>query len=184
MFFVDLPGKPIAIVGDSVVSQMLPLQYRLPFPLSDAENNGISGATSLTILNILPQIIERRRKIIIIEGGVNDFRNNLIAETAANYDKIIRLIQPETIILVVGILPLETDVLIGEYRQVMSNEKIRAVNAEIALRCEKYANCRYLNHLESLPMRGMTTDGLHLNESGYQLIGSAIREVFIEKILQ
>jgi lysophospholipase L1-like esterase len=162
------------IIGDSIVQQMLPFQHLLPYPISDAQNLGVSGETSRMIARRLANVLDKNVQHVFIEGGVNDFMYGSDDEIVGNYKLMIETVSDGTAVYLIGILPVDMAALINDFRQRISLPKIRKINNDIRILCKSYANCHWIPNFESKDMSGMTTDGLHLNYRGYLALGNAI----------
>lgn len=162
------------IIGDSIVQQMLPFQHLLPYPISDAQNLGVSGETSRMIAQRLAKVLDKNVQHVFIEGGINDFMYGLDDEIVGNYKLMIETVSDSIAVYLIGILPVDMTVLINDFRQKISLPKIEKINNDIRILCKSHVNCHWTHNVESKDMLGMTTDGLHLNYRGYLTLGSAI----------
>lgn len=165
------------VVGDSL-SLWMPSEW-LPqdqFWL----NQGISGDTTAGILQRLSAFDRTRPTTIHVMAGINDLKNGVPeAEVVANLHQIMRQLKqrhPQAHIVIHSILPTRWPNL--------SSDRIQRVNQQVATLAAQ-EGVDFLN-LEQVfadnsgnLRRELTTDGLHLNPSGYQVWQSAIRYAMI-----
>jgi lysophospholipase L1-like esterase len=133
-------------------------------------NQGISGDTSSGVLQRLPTFKQTNPDTIYIMTGINDLRRGATDETIVNnYRQIIRQLRemhPRAEIVVQSILPTR--------RVEVPNNRIFNLNKQIAaISYEQGANFLNLHPLftdEQGNLRAeLTTDGLHLNQRGYDV---------------
>jgi len=136
-------------------------------------NRGISGDVTEGVLKRLPEIYRFNPKKIFIEIGVNDiFIKVPLNRIVSNYNKIIANIRkncPDTKIFIQSIFPTDNKSV---------NKKILQFNSELKDICQKkfctYINLYDLFEKEKTINPGLTTDGLHLNDKGYEIWGKTI----------
>jgi lysophospholipase L1-like esterase len=162
------------IVGDSL---------SLWFPSSQLPSNqfwlnqGISGDTTNGILKRLSAFAQTRPDTIYVLAGVNDLRRGISdGEITANLNRIVRRLRqnhPQAQVVVQSILPT------GLYT--ISNDRIQRINQRLAA-IARQEGAYYLD-LYSLFVDGegtlnreLTTDGLHLNQQGYQVWQLALNQ--------
>lgn len=139
-------------------------------------NQGISGDTTGGILKRLPAISSIRPDKIYIMVGINDLRRGLSDEEILNnHRQIMRHLHnqhPHTQIIVQSILPTRFTAI--------PNSRIRNLNQQIAIIVQQ-EKAVYLNIHNSFTdtqgnlQRELTTDGIHLSLSGYQVWQSALQ---------
>ncbi|MFB2769669.1 GDSL-type esterase/lipase family protein [Pelatocladus sp. BLCC-F211] len=141
-------------------------------------NQGISGDTSSGVLKRLSAFAKTKPSVIYVMVGINDLRKGRSDEAILNNSRLImqRLRQnhPDSMIIVQSILPSRWSNI--------SNNRIRAINHQLALIAQK-EGVNYLNlykwfaDFEGNLREDLTTDGLHLNENGYDVWRAAIDRI-------
>ena len=158
------------------------------FPAHKPANRGISGDNTEGVLARLDEITNAKPVKLFLMIGINDISQNYNNDyLCSNFEKIVRQLKkesPGTIIYIQSILPVNND--FSRYKKLINKEKqIVQLNKRL-----KYLFKRekiYFVNLYPLFLqkkrtlhREYTTDGLHLNEAGYQRLVNAIRNL-IEK---
>ncbi len=147
-------------------------------------NRGIGGDIAYGILNRLDDIIVRQPEKLFLLIGINDIGKDIPgAVIADNVDKILRGIQsgsPETQIFLQSILPVNVEFpgfpqhYNKEYHILMTNQLLYRVAVE---RGVEFVNLFPWFLDDRQRMRAdLVTDGLHLNEAGYQLWVKILQE--------
>jgi lysophospholipase L1-like esterase len=141
-------------------------------------NQGISGDTSGGILKRLSAFAATRPDIIYVMAGINDLRKGVSDETILhNHRLIIRRLRqehPGSLILVQSILPTRLSSI--------SNSRIRRLNSRLAL-IARQEKAKFLNlyswfaDFQGNLREDLTTDGLHLNENGYEVWQVLLEEI-------
>lgn len=149
-------------------------------------NQGISGQSSAGLLERLDLLNSLQPEVIYIMVGINDLvwgkqDENLLR----SYEGIVRYlnrVHPQAKVVVQSILPhgAEKSTWVGRDRLlVLPNSRIRAVNQELKAIADAYDV--YFLDLHPLFANGegnlradLTTDGIHLNHSGYLVWRTAI----------
>ena len=155
------------ILGDSI-SLWLPPEWlpRDRFWL----NQGISGDTTTGILQRLPTIAQTRPDTIHLMAGINDLKNGASDTTVLNNLRTIvqqlRQTHPQARVIVHSILPTRLPSL--------PSQRISALNQQIAAISQQEGSFFLDLQPNFADGRGelrheLTTDGLHLNPSGYRL---------------
>ena len=158
------------------------------FPDSKTVNRGIIGDNTEGTLARLDKIIEAKPSKLFFLSGVNDISQNYDNDyICKNMKEIIYRIKtgsPETVIYFQSLLPVNNS--FGRYKKLINKEKqIEKLNKQIAKLCKdegiNFINL-YSSFLEKKRLLNpkYTTDGLHLNEDGYAVWISLIRD-FVEK---
>jgi lysophospholipase L1-like esterase len=158
------------------------------FPAQKPANRGISGDNTEGVLARLDEITEAKPAKLFLMIGINDISQNYKNDyLCKNFEKIIRKVlteSPETTIYIQSILPVNND--FGRYKKLINKEKqIETLNIRLNKLCIK-ENIRYVNLYPLFLQQkrklnpAYTTDGLHLNNEGYQVwingISSLIEE--------
>jgi lysophospholipase L1-like esterase len=164
----QMPGTPhlSIVLGDSL-SMWMPSRG---LPESQLWlNQGISGDTTQGILDRLSAIAETHPDRIYILAGVNDLKNGREdAEILDNYRQILRQLQqdhPQTEAIVQSILPTRLETI--------PNDRIFQLNRQLsAIAQQEDATFLdlsiYFTDAEGELHPSLTTDGLHLNDRGYE----------------
>ncbi|MGB7273925.1 MAG: GDSL-type esterase/lipase family protein, partial [Geitlerinemataceae cyanobacterium] len=132
-------------------------------------NQGISGDTTRGILDRLSAIAGTHADRIYILAGVNDLKNGVEdGEILDNYRQILRQLKqehPQTEAIVQSILPTRLETI--------PNDRIRQLNHQLAAIAQQegatFLNLStYLADAQGELHPSLTTDGLHLNDRGYE----------------
>lgn len=151
-------------------------------------NQGISGEKTLGLLQRLDALAATQPEIVFVMIGINDLLWEVPDETlVANYQLIVERLQrqhPQAQIVIQSILPHGGDRATWEGKaqlQQVSNRRIAQVNKRLAAIAAPDSQIHYLD-LYSLFLddRGnldmdLSTDGLHLNDQGYQVWATALQ---------
>jgi lysophospholipase L1-like esterase len=179
-----LEQNQIIFLGNSLTQGGKWQEY---FPNQRIANRGIVGDNTDGILARLGEIIAARPEKLFILSGANDVSQDLTNEyISENMRQIMRRVKessPETTIFWQSVLPINND--FGRYqRMIGKEEQIKELNRIIREICEEegiefiYLYPLFLNENGQLDPQ-FTTDGLHLNEAGYEIWVEKIRE-FVE----
>lgn len=174
----ETPKEGIVFVGDSII-ELYDLQKHYKDPLYI--NRGISSNKSEDVLNRLQtNVIDLNPKIILLHVGTNDIGHNIpYNDYISNMDKIIKELKaklPNCKIVVNSIFPTVT---LNNYNsknltKVRDNYTILNFNKGLINLCGTN-NITYLDihhHLlkDDELNKTYTIDGLHLSESGYNVV--------------
>ncbi len=177
------PKRLAVLAGDSIT---LWFPDRLLSPDRVWLNQGISGEVSQGLFDRLSVLDETEPETVFVMIGINDLLRGIDDETVIeNHRKIVRDIQqyhPETQIVIQSILPHSAEESTWEGRDRLENvpnDRIRRLNdrleelaaAEGAIYFDLYAF--FVDEEGKLPME-LSTDGLHLNETGYWVWRTAL----------
>lgn len=173
----------IVFLGDSITEGFVQLnQYK------NIINMGISGNRTYEVLNRLDQVINEKPDELFLMIGINDiFMNagvwhaNNKTNPSLNYEKIVKTLKkalPNTKFYLQAILPVNRGVLDpGLFRSF--NEKIVSLNKDIEIISRKY-QVNFIDYTNNFKDENnnlklnYTTDGVHLNEKGYELMYSCL----------
>lgn len=158
------------------------------FPKQHPVNRGISGDNTEGVLARLNEITKSKPAKVFLLIGINDISQNYNNDyLCSNFEKIVQQLKiesPETIIYIQSILPVNND--FGRYKKLINKEKqIVQLNKRLKYLC-KSEKIHYINlyplflQEKRILNREYTTDGLHLNEAGYQIWANAIRNLIEE----
>ena len=175
----------IIFLGNSLTQGGKWEQY---FPNKKITNRGISGDNTDGILARLDGIIEAQPEKIFILSGINDvsqnYNNDYICNNMRQIIQRIKAELPETTIYFQSILPINNN--FGHYKRLINKEKqIEQLNKQISKLC-KAENIQFINLYPSFLIKKRlldpryTVDGLHLNETGYEIWVDKIRK-FVEE---
>ena len=144
-------------------------------------NQGISGDTTEGVLNRLDQVIQLQPKKIFLQIGTNDICNGLSKdEIVTNIKKIVVELNGYDIYLI-SIYPINEsdDELINKiYSECRSNNTIKAINNEL----KNIQNVTYIDmYTQLIDEEGnlkleYTTEGLHINKTGYDVISKLLKD--------
>jgi len=180
-----LEKKGIIFLGNSLTQGG---DWSAWFPVQKPANRGISGDNTEGVLARLDEITEAKPAKLFLMIGINDISQNYKNDyLCKNFEKIIRKVlteSPETTIYIQSILPVNND--FGRYKKLINKEKqIETLNIRLNKLCIK-ENIRYVNLYPLFLQQkrklnpAYTTDGLHLNEEGYQVWISGISSLIEE----
>ena len=148
-----------------------------------AKNRGISGDTTLGMLERLDEITEGNPKKIFILIGINDISRNFPDETIIeNYKKILQRINnesPTTRIYVQTILPVNASFGVYENHYGKDDHILQINNFLREMKKERDLTIINLHEhfldTNNLLDAKYTEDGLHLNANGYQLWAAILK---------
>lgn len=154
----------VAIIGDSITSQMSPRQGTFPVPFVAATNLGVSGNTTAQVLARVASIPASTTHVVL-QMGTNDLVG-LGTDTTIipNYTSMLNAIPSTMRVIILGILPVdEAQLAISNptYPPYLSNAKIHYQNTAITTLCNTYSNCVVASGIMAKNMSGKTADGIH-----------------------
>ena len=165
--------EPIVFFGDSIT---FGADWQELFPHINVVNRGISGDTTLGLLNRQDEVIALRPRQIFLMIGTNDLCFEQPPEKIlANYQLILERFQnelPGTAVYVQSILPFNDNLFPS--RGFRKNGNIRALNAELKKLAER-KGYRYIDLATTFTGKDgrlspeYTYDGLHLNDAAYHV---------------
>lgn len=163
--------NPVVFFGDSIT---FGADWERLFPEAPVVNRGISGDTTLGLLNRQDEIIALRPRQIFLMIGTNDLCfGRPIDNVVENYNRILARFQaelPETQVYVQSILPFNDQMFPSN--GLRKNHNIRALNKAIKPLAQKYGY-EYLDLSGAFTgsdgslLPQYTYDGLHLNDDAY-----------------
>jgi lysophospholipase L1-like esterase len=181
---VTAPDRLTVLLGDSLSlwfpAELLPGQRTWL-------NQGISGENSVGLLKRLNLLDELKPQTILVMVGVNDLIKGSSDEVVLeNYKQILQALKqkhPKSEIVVQSLLPHGGDRLTVDDREAVANvanERIYKFNQKLSgLTSELEVSFLNLYPLfvdgDGLLTEAFSTDGLHLNQQGYQTWRSAIQ---------
>ena len=165
----------IVFLGNSLTENGKWAKY---FPKQQIVNRGITGDEALGIYDRLYQILPGKPKKIFLQTGANDVSHDLsidsiVMRVALVVDRIIRE-SPGTQLFLQGSLPINESY--GRYARLKGKTE---VFPQLNRRLEELAASKGISFVNLLPLfiqsktsilrKDLTTDGLHLNEKGYEI---------------
>jgi len=193
----------VVFLGNSITNGLK--KHFSKFNRSDMVNRGVDGDISLGILERLNEIIYYKPKAVFILIGINDFFNDLtkMPEVTPNFvtkniikaANIIKRATPKTKIYLQTILPINTQKYQNKLKKDTGNSyywlepsfKI-SINEQILKTNEILKNNKVFQVIDLHPLfidensmmsEKYSTDGVHLNELGYQKWIDIINSVLI-----
>ena len=171
-------NRSIIFIGDSITDGC---EWSELLQNPNIKNRGIGSDTTYGVLKRLDNIIQSEPEKVFLMIGINDLgRGESVSEITSNYDKILERLTksvPNSEVFVQSVLPISKQKLNTQ----ISNEKVRSLNKEIKQLSQKY-NLNFID-LYSLMISeddqlisDVTTDGIHLNGSGYEIWRNAIQQ--------
>ena len=181
-FFLESVSPHYLFLGDSITEQY---DLKKHFKNYSVVNSGKGGNLTDDILNSLQdRVYKYNPSTVFLMIGTNDVNQNKSAKYIYNnIEKIVEEIQfnlPMTRVMVLSILPSDEAWALND-----DNDKRIKINNMLR---EKYRDNRVqyidlyslLKETDSNKInRDYTTDGLHLNDEGYELISKKIKEYMI-----
>ena len=163
--------NPVVFFGDSIT---FGADWQRLFPDTPVVNRGISGDTTLGLLNRQAEIIELKPRQIFLMIGTNDLCFNRTPDKVlANYDLILQRFRrelPDTPVFVQSILPFNDQLFPAN--GLRRNNNICELNQGIKLLAQRHGY-QYLDLTGSFTgadgrlLPQYTYDGLHLNDAAY-----------------
>ena len=185
---VSVVEPDILFIGDSIV-EYYPLQ-ELFGTSKTIVNRGIRGyQTGLLLENLDAHLYGGAVDKIVLLIGTNDIGKDVpVNETLNNLEAIIQSIThdyPLTEIKLLSILPVNEG---EEYKQtvyIRTNEKIQKWNQAYQELVSAYMQVEFVPIFDSLIdqegqlKKEYTTDGLHLNVAGYQILTKSLKDYLL-----
>lgn len=178
------PDRLTLLVGDSL-SLWFPSKL-LPWDRNWL-NQGISGETTVGLLKRLYLFDSTRPETIFVMIGINDLLHGVDNRTILANQRIIisqlRTVHPGSQIVVQSILPHSGESATWEGRdrlRQLPNSRIRKINRSLKALADN-EGAFYLNlfplftDAQGFLRSELSTDGLHLNDKGYQVWSAAIQ---------
>jgi lysophospholipase L1-like esterase len=150
-------------------------------------NRGIAGDNTFGMLDRLDEVIARKPRVLVLEGGVNDIAQNvppgmILANMLVMMGRV-RLACPGVKIYVMSALPAHPDSR-KDYPELAGKNGViaeldRALGREVRERGGVYIDLRsaVMDAHGDLQRRFAAADGLHLNEAGYAVWVGLISKV-------
>lgn len=176
-------NSDIIFLGDSLTDEC---EWAELFDNPNIKNRGISGDTTIGVLNRLDDILQSKPQKIFLLIGINDLiqSNTSVEQLISNYKKIIAKIQeksPKTQLFIQSLLPVNKT----KYKVAVDNNKIMQVNLHLKTLATQFS-LTYIdlfsqladtqNQLDSR----YTLDGLHLNGQAYSVWKKSIEKYIVD----
>ena len=171
----------IVFLGDSITDEC---EWAELLNNSNIKNRGISGDTTVGVLNRLNDILESKPRKIFLMIGINDFihYNKSAEQVFEDFKEIITKIHkesPNTKVVIQSLLPVNKT----KYKVSVSNEKVMKLNLFLE-ELAKELSLQYIDLFSLLSSQNQldsayTLDGVHLNAQAYSVWKQAIEEYII-----
>jgi len=176
-FLASKPDTPEIIFAGTSLTQQFQLQ--VAFNSTHIKNLGFAGNKTIHLLHQVQKYISRKPMKLFLEAGINDMRYGLSVDSAyGNFVKICTVVKkasPQTKLYVQATLPTNVPAL---------NNNIQLYDNKVAAFC-LHQQITYINLYPAFTRNGLidsalTTDGIHLNETGYLLWKQQIEKYVTE----
>ncbi|PWE00616.1 GDSL-type esterase/lipase family protein [Marinilabilia rubra] len=169
----------VVFIGNSLTEQGK--DWERHFNEITVKNRGISGDISEGVLHRLNEICFYKPESLFLLIGINDLFNGTISndEIVSNIQKIVAFVNqnsPKTRIYVQSLLPTSHENMVRRIADI--NEKLK--NKERTAGYEFIDVHQLFATKEDLMIKKFTTDGTHLNESGYEHWAKHLKK-YVEK---
>ena len=168
--------KPIMLIGHSIFEK-----WNID-KINDSQilNLGISEITTEQYYKkvILKNYINEIPNDVFIMLGVNDIKQNINQEKTLFYlDEIVKYIESknnESNIHICGIIN-------SNHRYDIENNKIESINNHLKKKYKNYIDMSIFNNEYKVLNLDYSTDGLHLNDEGYNILYNILRDALEDK---
>lgn len=187
----EFKSNQVMFLGDNIVDKC---NLNALFNDANIVNEGISGNSTIDILNRLDEVIKLKPKTLFLHIGINDLRQIRgkvsqinIDKSTQSYSKIIKTIKtnlPNTRIYIESILPVDNNIITQKYKTdklynfYISNDYIEAFNTNLKIIALEN-NITYINHNLFNPTTE-TVDGIQPNVKGYFVLKNDLNQ-YIKK---
>lgn len=178
----DAKPRKIVFFGDSLIHGYDVASF---FPNKEIYNCGVDGATTDLLLHLQPYAIQdyKPEKVVLLIG-TNDLSDRWQfdkLEIAFNVFKLVEIMRnynPGLDIVVISPLPIDEE---RKKTRCRNNIQLRILGDEIKDAVSSFVGLHYVDVFDAFLENGSlnenyTTDGLHLNEKGYEKLTSLIEE--------
>jgi lysophospholipase L1-like esterase len=177
----NMPSGMIYFIGDSHTQGLATQSI-----VASSVNYGIGSDTTVGVLNRIRFYNSlASAKALVLAIGFNDLKQRSAQETSKNIEKIINQIPAIIVIFLNDVFPVNSNTKL--YPSI--GRKIKQLNKNIANICENYQNVNcidtynYMIDIDSLSIKYDIGDGIHLNEKGYKLWISLIKQQLMKRKL-
>ena len=187
----EFKNNQVTFLGDSIVDKC---NLNALFNDGNIVNEGVSGDTTIDVLNRLDDVIKYKPSILFLHFGVNDLKqankqsNKIdVDKSTYNYSKIIDIIKtrlPNTKIYIESILPVDNNIIAKQHKTdkenglYISNDYIDAFNTNLKI-IALSNGITYINH-NTFNATTETVDGIHPNIQGYFLLKNDLKK-YVDK---
>lgn len=177
------PLKPIVLLGDSMIAYFPVKAFHLE---NRIYNLGIPGDTTVGVLNRVEQVVKLKPNVIVLHVGINDFvlTNLKKGETLKNILEIRHTILekcPNSEVYIVALTPINQKdfkdqlYLLNRHKNDahILNEMLRKVVDK-----DHFIDIydKLTDDIGDLAI-SLTSDGIHLNQKGYQIYLDALKDI-------
>ena len=166
----------ILMVGDSRIAQE---NWSILLGRNDIKNEAFGGAITQQILwNLERGQLNSEPKIVILEGGINDFLSGVSPERVyENYLKMIEILRIKKIQIIVNSVIYITD------NQII-NKDISTLNLKLKDYCSVH-KITWIDINEQISkdenlLQEYSSDGIHLNKEAYQIWTEKMNEKLVQ----
>jgi lysophospholipase L1-like esterase len=177
----DTEGE-IVFAGDSLIASGPWSEFYSPI-----KNRGIGGETTAGLLERLGDVTRCQPRKIFLLVGANCLSAEIpVAQIVRNYRKILERIQsesPRTQVFVISVLPVNHRFPRGPSQD---NAAIRDLNQRLRDLAGGFKKTTFLDVFDALTdgngdlRSDLTSDGLHLNDDGYLVLGRLLKDHAVE----
>jgi lysophospholipase L1-like esterase len=166
-------GADVVMLGDSLTEGGG--DWRELFPDFVVKNQGIGGDTTEAVLGRLDEVIGRKPKVVAVLVGINDVLRGVDpAKIIFRIEEILRRLKAS------GTTPIMQSILFATHIPA-TNATIASINAELAAWCTKekitFLDLNVVLSPSGILDPAISTDGIHLNYSGYLKWSAALYPV-------
>jgi lysophospholipase L1-like esterase len=186
----DANSGGVLFFGDSI-TEFYDIEKYFP-DIKVKYNSGISGSTSESLMWICDEaVIKYKPSLMILLVGTNDLGNTNMRsprDIALNVSNIIDLVKgniPNIKIILISTLPCNEKLhgaAVGKFMR--TNENIKLVNVEYKEMLKNFENVTFINAFDQFIDKktdnikdDYSEDGLHLTESGYDLLTEIVKPI-------
>lgn len=186
--FENLPSSDSAkiFLGDSLTAYC---EWAELFKDSHIKNRGIAGDITEGVLNRIDQIVETKPRKLLLMIGINDLiQGEEISRIVDSYRSILIKVQdkaPNTEVVVQSVLPINNEKSIDKLNKKLNNKKVIELNESLQRLVQEFSLdyrdlfSDFSDSQGELNTR-YTSDGVHLNGSGYLLWKEIIEKDIVD----
>jgi len=172
----SIPDGAVIFIGDSIMQSLATAAVS-----ESSVNFGIGSDTTLGVLARLKHYKSvSRSKAVVLAIGINDLEKRSNSDIVVNFQRILNSIPSSVNVIVSAILP------IGLSRVTIktNNRRISNLNGEVRNLVQRYSNSSFVdigtrltNENGYLRSDFHIGDGIHLNDQGYKIYISGLKDV-------
>lgn len=169
----------IIFLGDSITQWG---NWKTLLPEFDIENYGVAGNTIYQVLDRVDELFEKKAHQLFLLIGINDLgENRHITEIVKDYNRLVELLIDNNVATEINLVSVLPIIESSWQKPGLTNSNIKKLNSEIKVKATEnsieFIDVNYLFTDESGQLNSeFTTDGLHLNKTGYTLYVKLIKE--------